>query len=482
MHTSTGTVILVGWAFVVPLLPTVPASAAEAVCEGRAATHIGTEGDDVLVGTDGDDVMVGLGGDDTVSGLLGNDVICGDAGSDRLAGMAGDDRILGGRDSDAGGDVIWPGTGSDHVDAGLDPLTLEDYSVPADTIKYEDLLEAGVAGGIRVDLSTAALGGLGVVVEPSGTDHVVVAELLAIVGTREADVMIGSAYPDVLAGRGGADQIDGGGGHDALYADYSDNDVLPEADGPDEIDGGPGSDWIVLGRAGGTARGGEDPDHLAAGPASGQADLHGEDGADEILVAATEDVDVEGGAGRDSIVLGLTPGSRGISLDGGSSNDLALLHVRNAGFPQGSTITVDLARRVLHTGMRAGRLHSLELMGFIGKDEQWRVRGTHRNESVLLRGGRGLEARMGGGRDTVVGTRGPDVLDMGGGRDFANGRQGRDTCLAAERVRSCENVRGGRSDRAVRQAREQARDALGGVVPRTSAVPRLPVGGSGLHE
>lgn len=228
MHTSTGTVILVGWAIVVQLLPTVPASAAEAVCEGRAATHIGTEGDDVLVGTDGDDVMVGLGGDDIVSGLLGNDVICGDAGSDRLAGMAGDDRILGGRDSDAGGDGIWPGTGSDHVDAGLDPLTLEDYSVPADTIRYEDLLEAG--------------------------------------------------------------------------------------------------------------------------PASGQADLHGEDGADEIVVAATEDVDVEGGAGRNSMVLGLAPRSRGISLDGGSSNDLALLHVRNAGFPQGSTITVDLARRVLLAG------------------------------------------------------------------------------------------------------------------------------------
>ena len=43
---------------------------------------------------------------------------------------------------------------------------------------------------------------------------------------------------------------------------------------------------------------------------------------------------------------------------------------------------------------------------------------------------------MRGGRDS----RGRDVLDLGQGRgDFANGRQGTDT-LAAERVRSCENV------------------------------------------
>ncbi|HEX5918693.1 MAG TPA: hypothetical protein VFY76_12600, partial [Nocardioides sp.] len=130
MDTRSGTagritgprLVLAGLVLVAPLLPAAPASAA-GTCEGRAATHLGTPGDDVLTGTDGDDVMVGLGGDDTISGLLGNDVICGDEGTDRLEGFAGEDRIFGGFDSDAGGDVIWPGAGNDYVDAGLDPLT-----------------------------------------------------------------------------------------------------------------------------------------------------------------------------------------------------------------------------------------------------------------------------------------------------------------------------------------------------------------------
>ena len=73
-------VVLAGVALVAPLLPAVPASAVAGTCEGRAATHLGTPGDDVLTGTDGDDVMVGLGGDDKISGLLGNDLICGDEG------------------------------------------------------------------------------------------------------------------------------------------------------------------------------------------------------------------------------------------------------------------------------------------------------------------------------------------------------------------------------------------------------------------
>ena len=189
---------LAGFALVAPLLAVVPASAAAGTCDGRAATHLGTPGDDVLTGTDGDDVMVGLGGDDTISGFLGNDVICGDEGTDRLAGFAGDDRIFGGFDSDAGGDVIWPGAGNDHVDAGLDPLTRDDYSLPADTVLYSDLLGAGLPGGIRADLTP--VGGLGYVAEPSGTDQIVVTEALSIVGTRTADVLIGSPYLDVLIG------------------------------------------------------------------------------------------------------------------------------------------------------------------------------------------------------------------------------------------------------------------------------------------
>ena len=482
MNTRRGTarLILAGFALVVPLLPAVSASAVAGTCEGRAATHVGTPGDDVLTGTNGDDVMVGLGGDDTISGLLGNDVICGDEGSDRLEGLAGDDRILGGLDSDAAGDVIWPGAGNDYVDAGLDPLTRDDFSVPVDTVVYADLLAAGFPGGIRADLTP--VGGLGVVAEPSGTDQIVVTEALGIVGTRTADVLIGSPYVDVLTGHGGADQIDGAGGNDSLYADLTDTDVDPASDGPDDIDGGSGGDWIVLGQAGGTARGGEDTDHLEVHPATGPAVLRGEEGADQILVAAVKDVDVDGGGGGDDIYFRLAPSSRRVSVDGGGSRDLAILDVRKAGFGKGSTITVDLGSGVLRTKARAGGVRALEVMAIIGKDERWKFRGTNRSEDLLMQGGRSLEAVMRGGRDSVVATPGRDVLDLGKGRgDFANGRKGRDTCLGAERVSSCENVSSGRSGRAVRDARARARGADERLARGAQVVPRLSLGGSEHH-
>jgi hypothetical protein len=464
-------VILAGLLLVAPLVPAVPASAVEGTCEGKAATHLGTPGDDVIYGTAGDDVMVGLAGDDTISGLLGNDVICGDEGTDRLAGFAGDDRILGGFDSDAGGDVIWPGAGNDYVDPGLDPVTRDDFSLPADTVLYSDLLAAGFPGGIRADLTP--VGGLGFVAEPSGTDQIVVTEALSIVGTRTADVLIGSPYLDVLIGRGGADQIDGAGGNDTLAADFTNTDLDPAADAPDDIDGGPGSDWIVLGQAGGTARGGDDPDHLEAHPATGPAVLRGQDGDDELVVDAVEDVDIDGGGGHDDIDVRLTSASRGVSVDGGSSRDLVTFDVRKGGFGKGTTITVDLARRVLRTKTRAGRVRGLEVMWIKGENARWQVRGTHRNEDVIMQGGRSLEASMRGGRDSVVATRGPDVLDLGEGRgDFANGRQGRDTCLGAERVRSCENVRSRWSGQDARVARAPARNAFERLLRGVQVVPR----------
>jgi Ca2+-binding RTX toxin-like protein len=471
---------LAGLALVAPLLPAVPANAVAGTCEGRPATHLGTPGDDVLTGTNGDDVMVGLGGDDTISGLLGNDVICGDEGTDRLEGFAGDDRLHGGFDSDAGGDVIWPGVGNDYVDAGLDPLTRDDFSLPADTVLYSDLLAAGFPGGIRADLTP--VGGMGVVAEPSGTDQVVVTEALSIAGTRNADVLIGSPYLDVLVGRGGADQIDGAGGNDTLAADFTSSDADPAADAPDDIDGGPGMDWIVLGQAGGTARGGGDMDHLEAHPQTAPAVLRGQGGDDQLLAQAVEDLAVDGGQGHDDIYLRLIPGSRGASVDGGRSRDLLTLDVRKAGFGRSTTISVDLGRGALRTKARAGRVRGLEVLVIQGEDARWRVRGTHGNEDVIVRGGRSLEAWMRGGRDSVVATRGPDFLDLGtGGGDFANGRAGRDTCLGAERFRSCENQGSGRSGRAALDTRAPARNAAERLHRGVQVVPRTLLGDPELH-
>ena len=58
-------------------------SACEGVpkCFGRAATIVGTPGNDTISGTDGDDVIVGMGGFDQVAGRGGVDRICVHGGS-----------------------------------------------------------------------------------------------------------------------------------------------------------------------------------------------------------------------------------------------------------------------------------------------------------------------------------------------------------------------------------------------------------------
>ena len=102
-------------------------------CQGRPATCVGTDGDDLLWGTDDDEVIMGLGGDDVIHGDEGDDVICAGPGNDAVQAARGDDFVFGeagsdflfgaqGRDSLYGGegdhDVLFGGPGLDYLDGG----------------------------------------------------------------------------------------------------------------------------------------------------------------------------------------------------------------------------------------------------------------------------------------------------------------------------------------------------------------------------
>lgn len=110
-------VVLVVWCLV-PM-----AGAATPRCDGRAATRVGTAGDDVLRGTAAADVFVGKGGNDRLIGRGGDDLFCsgggddvvkGGAGADELRGQGGADRLFGG----PGDDTILGGPGDDLLDGG----------------------------------------------------------------------------------------------------------------------------------------------------------------------------------------------------------------------------------------------------------------------------------------------------------------------------------------------------------------------------
>ena len=80
-------------------------------CNGKAATIVGTSGDEVLFGTPGRDGIVGLGGNDRIYGLDGADSLYGGDGRDRIWGGRQADAIIGGEN----GDKMWGGAGADLV-------------------------------------------------------------------------------------------------------------------------------------------------------------------------------------------------------------------------------------------------------------------------------------------------------------------------------------------------------------------------------
>lgn len=85
--------------------------ATAAKCKGKAATHVGTTGKDVIVGTPGADVIVAKAGNDVIRAKGGNDLVCAGGGRDKVVGGGGDDRLHG----QAGADKLKGGAGKDLV-------------------------------------------------------------------------------------------------------------------------------------------------------------------------------------------------------------------------------------------------------------------------------------------------------------------------------------------------------------------------------
>ena len=99
------------------------------LCNGKAATIVGTSGNDTIRGTSGVDVIVGLGGNDTIDGLAGNDIICAGRGNDLVRAGWGNDIVFGGGGRDTlrgarGRDLLRGGAGRDRLEGGAGADTL----------------------------------------------------------------------------------------------------------------------------------------------------------------------------------------------------------------------------------------------------------------------------------------------------------------------------------------------------------------------
>ena len=106
-------------------------------CAGKAATIVGTPGNNTLSGTPQRDVIVALGGNDLVASGGGRDLVCANAGADVVRSGARGDVVIGGAGPDrlagkGGADTLRGKRGNDRLRGGAGP----------------DLL----AGGLGVDL------------------------------------------------------------------------------------------------------------------------------------------------------------------------------------------------------------------------------------------------------------------------------------------------------------------------------------------
>lgn len=395
------------------LVPSAAPAAAVTLCVGLRVTITGTPDDDVLSGTPGPDVINGLAGDDRILGGGGDDVVCGGSGTDSLDGGTGHDRLYGernglrpneGQPADNVGDTLAGGPGDDLLDPGLDTKTDVGGGFVPDTISY-----AHARTGVRVDLETGTAVG-------DGTDTLVIAGRVDLIGSDHDDVLLGSSRDDLLVSGDGADLVDGRGGDDSLVDQpFGHGDEGTPAD-TDVFLGGSGADYLEPGRGDDVTRGGDGRDQIE--DSFGVPDLLGGPGNDEIgaaLVLDTTEGRIAGGSGRDHLVLVLASGPG----------------------PARSTVgRVDLAEGFAKASLdgRTGRATVTRIDSLVMPEGRWRVDGSRRPELVFggfLRSSR-LVAHMAGGADRVHGTPGADLLVGGGGGDSARPGDGVDVCRSIE--------------------------------------------------
>jgi Ca2+-binding RTX toxin-like protein len=371
----------------------------EVLCDGVAATIVGTEGSDKIEGTPGPDVIAGLGGEDTISGGDGDDRICGGDGRDVIGGGAGHDVL----DTGAGS------TDAAYGELGDDRLTGNGLSV----IAY-----ASASGPVHVDLAHGTSSGA------DGNDTF--AGFTYVIGSEHDDELSGDDRLNIFVGIGGDDIFRGGGGFDlVLFTDGQVDASLVTGRSVGGVE--EGNDTLVgigglAAQAGGDTLVGDSRDNFLVGN-GGNDTLRGAGGADTLIGGEGDDA-LLGDAGSDF----LNGGSGTNRLDGGAGADDLVTY---AGLrPFGSGMSVNLAA---HTAKGPGiddAIRNVETI--VGRDLA----------DVLVGDAAGNQLSGGGGNDALRGRAGNDFLDGGTGVDRADGGPGKkDYCLNTDRSTRCEFVR-----------------------------------------
>jgi len=388
-------VVLATTALITASVAAPPAQAATPTCGGKAATIVGTPGDDELVGTDGDDVIVALEGDDRLYGGLGADLLCGGPGSDAMRGNPGNDTLDGGFDGP-------DGYGSDELEGGAgDDTLIGGGDAEGDVITFHRSPAA-----VTVDLRAGTATG-------DGADTISL-QPWTVTGSPYDDVIVGSDHDDSLAGMEGNDVVRGMEGDDVLW-DGADAEKCcyfdEETAASDVLEGGSGNDHLIASAG---------IDRLVGGP--GRDSLEDfDDGADVLL----------GGGQRDCIGFALTM-APGQEVDGGPGRDCV-----GTWAPRRARVALDMASgelRITRDDVRVKAILARAEVLSVGGGS-WNVTGTAGPDRIEGWSARRLVVHARGGDDTVVGSYRTDRFDGGVGFDTVWPNGGMDTCVRVEKVR-----------------------------------------------
>lgn len=395
----------------------------------------GGHDNDGIYGGQGNDNLVGDYGDDTVEGGVGNDTLQGSFGHDSLIGGDGNDYVYGGFDDDTvygndGDDTLGGGRNNDFVDGGGG----SDY-IFYETSLGNDTILGGETGTDEDTLSGAWYMSKPVTITYSGDETGTLVDgvnILNFAGIEHQHLGSGDDSVDASLDRSGSG-FHGGAGADTIHAGSGD-DTLDGGTGDDSLSGGDGSDTflvtdgfgsdIVIGGEGGT-----DFDTLDLSALTGAVtvtytgDEAGTitDGSSKIIFSEIErliltdradfvdgrldvgGIDIEAGAGNDTIIGGdVVGGKSGDTIDGGSGDDLIFAGEGNDSIE--------------------GGFGNDTVFGGAGDDFIDDVVGGDKGSGDdYFDGGDGSDTIFGGtGNDTLVGGAGADSIEGQAGSDVAD--------------------------------------------------------------
>jgi Ca2+-binding RTX toxin-like protein len=285
---------------------------ATALAAGKIAlTMDGGVGADTLVGSAGNDTVIGGDGNDTVSGGAGNDIFIWNPGADKdtIEGQAGFDtlRVNGASTSENtnisanGGHVLFSQIVANVVQDLNDVERIEFHALDGlDTITINDLSGTDVKL-VAIDFAAGGVGaGFGDTVITNGSAGNDVIKMALVGGA----LSITGLSAQVTVAHELDDvrlEVNALGGNDSVNGSALKLNSVQQLD----VDGGAGNDTITGGLGNDNLSGGDDNDKILGG--GGDDDLDGDNGKDLL----------DGGAGND----GLTGGTGNDVLTGGIGDD-----------------------------------------------------------------------------------------------------------------------------------------------------------------